>query len=827
MKSKRLKSFGGTVLIMVLTVMLVLIIMLMATLTVVTTASQRIYTKYEENQAYYSARSALDVFTSSMLSDGAYYAYDAAGQRSYNYTDLSVSPAVDKTHPNMKQGAALQLDLYKIRSQNLDGVDLDYAENPLDINNVFVVDGQTNNNKNYSLSSTDSYTKDGITYTGLEYIEYDVQFPTLNDGSNSYGKMLDTDINDEDGDGSRTDQIAKIKVEVLDRKLATDPSYTTKQLEDYFGGDTSVITDDTMLMTAIAKGPRNKDYMKIKITSTVKMMGVEGVAIVIFETIEKDPPANEQALTTSGTASGRGGSSPSLQGGFSTMATDATKLVSGDQISGIIFSLGSFETDTASNTLNLSEGSSLVAMKGLTIPSSSTTIKATDKNRFMFLGGTSQFYGNIGDSTNGISTIADEIKIGSSSATLTYFGNIYANKVILGGNGGSHSINNGNTYVNEIEVPDGWFWNDADGHINMSMDGADAFNKLKAVLNSGFTIHDASNNFVINSSNIGDVICQNGRTLTYGSQTFNKIDFSNDPAVGKYTIVDNDGQIYRQYKNLPFKVDNKFEIEVPTPQAFFKDYYIDGAFNPASGDLGLYVADGTINYSVTDYDTIYDEDNNVLKMLKTGAYLLEDYISNGDKSYVRKNSISDIVTSNVDKYPKWTDAMAVNPIDLSEGDKFYVLDGTFYAPIRVTGNKGRLIFLIPEGTTAKFDGIGSGFTLTTENINASKIDIVNGTTKAPKVDIYGGTNSKLELGNKCTLAGYVIMPTGDMKIENGCLNMTYDGETASNACLVGSILCRSFDAGNHPSILYLDKNSGGSTPGEPALLVQASQYVRS
>lgn len=312
MKGKRLRRLSGTVLIMVLTVMLVLIIMLMATLTVVTTASQRIYTKYEENQAYYTARSALDVFTSSMLSDAAYYAYKDGGTtvRDYLYTDVSVTPSVDKTVPNaMKQGTALQLDLYKIRSQNDDGIDLKFAENPVDTDKVFVLDiGKENNNNNYSLNSSDTYTKDGSTYTGLEYIEYDVMLPMVDDGSNKYGKMVDTDFNDEDDDGVKDDQIARIRVEVLDRKLATEPSYTTQQINDYIGGDTSLIADDAAFKAAIAKGSRNKDYMKIKITSTVKMMDVEGVAVVVFETTEKDSPANEQALTTSGTASGRGGS---------------------------------------------------------------------------------------------------------------------------------------------------------------------------------------------------------------------------------------------------------------------------------------------------------------------------------------------------------------------------------------------------------------------------------------------------------------------------------------------------------------------------------------
>ncbi len=826
MKNKRRQSVGGAVLIMILTVMFVLIIMLMATLTVVSTAGQRIYTKYEENQAYYSARSALDVFTQNMLSDSAYYAYDGSGtgsQRMFKYTDVATGNPGTPTP--MKQGLALQLDLYKIRSQSDDGIDLSFAENPESGDSTFA--SGSPEEENYALSSLDSYTKGGTTYKGLEYIEYDVTLPAMSDGSDQYGKMVDTDINDEDGDGDHGDQIARIKVEVLDRKLATDPTYTTDDIKNYLGGDTSKIADDTALKTAIANGPRSKDYMKIKITSTVKMMGVDGVAIVIFETTEKDPPANEQALTTSGTATGRGGSSPSLKGGFSTMAVDATKLVSGDDISGTVFSLGSFVTDTASNTLNLSEGSSLVAMKGLETPSNSTRIKATDKNRFMFLGGTSKIYGEVGDATNGISTIADCLEFNGTA--LNYYGNIYANNIkITGGGGSSISLSNGNTYAKNIELPDWCFWTDGDGNINLSMDAADLLNKLNLVLNNGFVIHDASNNYAITASNIGNVKCQNGRVLTYSTQTFNEINFSNDPATGTYTIVNNDGKLYRKYSNLPFAIDGKREVEVPTPQAFFKDYYVDNAFNPASGDLGKYNdGDGTVDYSVTDYDTIYDETNNVAKLLKTGAYLFEDYISNGDESYSRKNSLTDIINSDTDKYPMWTDAMAGTPIDLSSGDKYYVLSGTYYQSIKTTGTGGRLIFLIPEGTTAKFDGIGSGLTITTDYINDTNVNIKNGVTKAPKIDIYGGTNSKLELGNQCTLASYVIMPTGDMKIENGKLSMTYDGSAASNTCLVGSILCRSFDAGNHPSILYLDKNSGAETPGEPHLSVQASRYSRS
>lgn len=159
MKGKRLKSLGGTVLIMVLTVMLVLIIMLMATLTVVTTASQRIYTKYEEQQAYYTARSALDVFTK-MLNDSTY--------------GNTVSGTFET------QGYHIQKSLYDIKAQS----------DPTGTNPV---------------KNTNPYAGAINVMASQPYIEYEASLPDLNKGTDKYGKFDDGTL--------------KIKVEVLDRTL--------------------------------------------------------------------------------------------------------------------------------------------------------------------------------------------------------------------------------------------------------------------------------------------------------------------------------------------------------------------------------------------------------------------------------------------------------------------------------------------------------------------------------------------------------------------------------------------------------------------------------
>lgn len=163
MKGKRLKSVGGTVLIMVLTVMLVLIIMLMATLTVVTTAGQRIYAKYEEQQAYYTARSALDVFTK-MLNDSTY----------------GDTVTVGATTVFETQGYNIQKSLYDIIAQSDPG-----ATNPV-------------KNKN-------PYSAVSGAMASQPYIEYTAVLPDLNGGTDQYGKL---------NDGSLT-----VRVEVLDRTL--------------------------------------------------------------------------------------------------------------------------------------------------------------------------------------------------------------------------------------------------------------------------------------------------------------------------------------------------------------------------------------------------------------------------------------------------------------------------------------------------------------------------------------------------------------------------------------------------------------------------------
>lgn len=838
MKGKRLRSLSGTVLIMILTVMLVLIIMLMATLTVVTTASQRIYTKYEENQAYYTARSALDVFTSSMLSDSAYFAYnDSGAKRSFNYTD----DAGTTQSSDMKQGLALQLDLYKIRSQNEDGIDLGAVENPVKGDGTFAA--SSSEDENFSLSDTDTCVMGGVTCNGLEYIEYDVMLPELDDGSTKYGKMVDKDINDEDGDGAKNDQIAKIRVEVLDRRLATDPSYTrdvfervaahdtaspwysTSEASAYRAKNPSQPSDPTYaaLVAAVQNGPRSKDYMKIKITSTIKMMGVDGVAVVIFETTEKDAPAGNRAITTTGTLSGGGGAMVRTAGGAATMDLSITKVGDGNNMMGTLYTLGQFEW-TSSSTLKLNKGDSIVAMGGIAPSSNPTTITSSADGSVMFLGGSSilgtSSQARIGDSNHDIPLIGDEITCGE----LNIYGSMYVRKAIYtDSNNKKWNLNGGDLYVQDIVIPDSSFFHTAP---TVDGDGNPVKGKLKlgelvssgtVQLCTGYNIYLSSDTSTPVNLSLYDI---------EGASVSTVAPFD----INTFTAVKNEEKIYRQY-TLPFQVDGQNTIEIPSAQSYFAEYFKDDAFHPTTGDLKNYTDQGNNDPAdpANAYATIYADANKDMWLL-TAADMLEDYleltaVADGSPARTITSMISDAEITNIESFPQ------NGNITLDSGDKFYVLDaGNYSGKVTVSGSNGRLILLLPENTTAQFNN----FLLVTDDVNESLSSIKNGTTKAPKVDIYGGTNSKIGTDNNCLFTAYFIMPTGEIdEFKMGKQPITYDDGNGNSVpiqqiAIVGSVICKNFKCLNNATgIAYLDKNSGAESPGEPHLSVKASQYTRS
>ena len=845
-KGKQRQSLRGAVLIMVLTVMVVLIIMLMATLTVVTTAGQRIYTKFEENQAYYTARSALDVFTENLLGDSAYYAYeDGSNKRKFEYSvqkdDSTWEVKDDKFY---KQGLALQLDLYKIKSSNEDGVDLSWAENPV------LADGT------FRATSPEEtiYTLDNA--TGLPYIEYDITFPAAaSNSSGSYGKIVDIDKNDDDKDGEYNDQIARIKVEVLDRKFHTSVEYTEAQILGAIANPsgnpsaTPPIPSKADVQKAIAEGNRSKDYMKIKITSTIQMMDTEGVAIVILETKELVPPSCDNALTTTGSFSGGSGAQVGIAGGVSTMNFGTSIAGDGNSVSGSLFTVGKLEwTSSAKTVLNKKE--MVVAMDGVANSSNPTIVKTTVEGTFAFFGGESTLNngglfgydddaGNIPSSYK-VPVIADKI-VKTSATDMKINGDLYVNTF-------DYQINNpgkvkvtGISYVKNLIIPnDPAFVTYSGGitKINLGAIASDMHLKLckdYTITVTGDPIIYTKNNFPAMweentaADNPGDL------ATLYTAPSVDGFDI-NTYSVEKIMIDEenNDYRIYRKY-DLPFQVNGQTFVTIPTAQAYFVDYYMPHAFDDATGDMvkhSSYVNPGPD--PDTAYSVIYSDGNKDMWKVDATA-LLQQYIASAKEEsepLPAFTQIADLTVGTTFTYGQKDYTVEALPsggdIDLSSGDKFYVASGNYdFKHWTVKGTSGTMFILVPENATVSFNGS----TIQTEYIKTTTTSIVDGTTKAPKVFFYAGTNANITTANNCFFAAYFMMPTAKIYLNNGTSNMQYTNKTGvttnvSNVGVVGSILCDEFTESNKTAIIFLSSDSGDVTPGEPHLSVTAAQYVR-
>lgn len=796
-KSKKRQSLRGAVLIMILTVMVVLIIMLMATLTVVTSSSQRVYTKYEENQAYYTARSALDVFMNNLMTDSAYVAKNGSGG-SRQFTDDDEPAPVD-----MKQGLALQLDLYKIQSQNTDGIDYGFAENTYPTDLVFA--SSSSDEANYALDATGAPS----------YVEYEVTFPVIADSSDSYGRFVDTD--------SASKQVAKIKIEVLDRRLDTG-SYTEAELLNCIANPSSATPSVTDIKAAIAAGNRSKDYFKIKLTSTVEVFGTEGTAVVIFETTKKIPPSGgpDDTYGKQNPGSGANGSS----GGFGLMEggdfkLDANKLTGNGYTPGTV-------TFVSSSEMQFAGGSSVVAMDGIN-QSNQININAVDPNSFMFSAGTINVTNSF-DTTKGanVPVIADTL-VKSNDADMKT-SDLYVRTLEIKDNNANKIHVTNNAYVQNIILPNNnQFFTGGNGselEINM-----DAFSNMNLKLCNDFTFD--INGIKYSALTYGttwkakNIDTYDDFKALYGcsGNPFNKDAFT-------MTLVDGK-RPFRVYE-VPFIMENgKKTIEVVTHEANFAHLFDETAYND-NGDLNLDGGGTPANYSDRYSNT------NISALIKDAADILAEYeeidtstnpitiesfiadTSNNVKPISELLATSEGTTANSKKYVEF---------NVDGGDQYYYFDTDHIMDyeIRVKGSGGRLILLLAEGETIKLEQSY----ITTDDLNLSTTEVIYGETQASPVDIYCGTGAVLNMTNKSYIAGYVNAPTATVNTDGGPLDdVDYTGPGGNTVefddiYLSGGMVAGVTNTTNKPTNTGLSSDSGGAKPGEPHLAVSPSEYVRS
>ncbi len=845
------KKLSGAVLIMVITVMFMLIIMLLATLTVVSTAQNRAYTKFEENQAYYTARSALDVYTGSLLSDGAQNVQGA----SYRYTDDT--GMVQTT--NLTQGLSLELELYKIKAQNSSMI----WANPVKGDGTFT--SSSPEESNYAIDNANP----------VDYIEYTVEFPALKSTSGgtttNYGKFVDTD--------SSGKQIAKIKVEVLERVFNMNPTYTDDQLAHMDDAAYAGAPTTAQVKAAIAAGNRSKDRMKIKVTSTVEFMGVTGTASVIFDTTEPVAVVSGNAMTSMG---GIQLNNLTILGGAATR-TDSAPANMG-KIYGGIFAESKFHNGNGGSSVPMTEDEVIYIGGDFSwennVQFETYNITGTKNRPLVYVNGVT------GSSSN-------KMEFGSATQSI----DLVTNGLTISGNGGTLY---GNLYCI--------------GDVDLSQSGQDPAFKIEGTGNNAFVKGDLicddkgmTGNYYVN----GNIIITNSAWVMYDTVT--GVYSLSPTGIANLTNCRWAGNV--QYRD-PASVFHNVTVTLPNTTSFasgaWDDLELDATELASKDDVEIcllklngtnvesdtgstgkrnvptslgeyynyYKKDSSGNLVITgnpapnDYEIITAEEwagtpNEADR--NAGNYTIKDFTApasaivlmprsnrNGlnvggtDQSSYELNSASSadylLKSSGTDRNNGYGDTSNIMRLTGGGTFNFYLEQNGSYGGIIVVDDDTTLNIYAPKGGTYNWE-----MEIYTEQVyDYTKSSPVTplafgegGNVSVPKINIYIASDPddpattavdertvwNVSSASKHVTVGYVYAPHALVKANVGALNSawTYDGLASGSTSFsfIGSLIAGEISMGsNHTGVAYVDPDSSSYIPGKPMFAWDAYQYTR-
>lgn len=777
---KRRRSLSGAVLIMILTVMFVLIILLTATLTTVTTANQRIYTKFEENQAYYTARSALDVFTMNMLDDGDYVATKADNVSTIDY-DYTKPDGTNDTVP-MKQGLALQLDLYMLKPQSgFQSVD----QNDLKTFVTNTTDTKLKLKQYEKCYGTDSskVQNNGKPVTDpeyAEYIEYEVELPQLEDGSNKYGKLSDKESNIPK---------AKIKVELLERTYDIGSydisSYTDK--EDFFENGSASDKAE-----AVVSGNRENDTMRVKITATTTFDGVDGIAVLILDNTKPVVPNGTRAITTFGNTKMN---NMTIVGGVASQV-DVEAGNTGD-IVGDVFIDGNFKNDNGGSSFQLIEeqcmyiGGSFTAANSFKLIGAKASV-SKDERPFVYIAGDGM--GNAynakpgvnqctndkdGDTTYYDLLINGDMNFGTENGVFNHNGDIYVTGNINFSTTGQRPVINGSIY--------------AGGTVTYALDGdGNALAPIGTSVTEGAAVSFADKD--TSTSDVIDIILPGSvkKSMPTDQKIYSEHYLDNDMTKSKFTAED----LY-----FVSDEDRKNGVNVPTTNTFE---------SIVSGATEVYCRNGGVYKSSTE-----SESN---KYPKNATYT--DYYELTDGTYYIDNQDSQ-------QYKFFITGSEVNLIfkpGTFMGD--IIVDDT--TKVKVSGSKTK-----DNYTFQNFKMAGETIYNAITNSGTSLYVGQSGTSLiAPKIYWFFGKDSNLSIENGSIIAAYVQSPEAIVALKNRPTvdNVVYNDVNigTKGLSIIGSLLCGDMLAGHdHGGVAYINPNVPSVNPGEPIHNFETFQYVRS
>ncbi len=779
----------GAILIMVLTIMFVLIIMLVATLSVVSTAKRRTYTSFEENQASFTSRSAIEFFIKDLSNNNDdpattmdhYWAGSAATMTFAREIEMDIRtlPSIDEDNsmaPGWTAPAGYDTTVYNYNDNNLDA--------------LYVSDGSAKLPAPYNKYSTETMLK------------YEVTLPKADSGSNAYGKFADSD------------QKVIVTVEVLDRyfDLGEDPS---------FPGDVTKYS--------VKFGSRQKDIVKLRITSTAVFDDYEATTVIIVNSAEPTVP-NEFNKGVCATGSIDPSTKIYVFGG---MASNDNFTMNNTTLFDSFYASKDLTIDS-SGTINLAPDC-YIATKGNIYWNKAMGVTTANNKSFIYCGG--QFIVPditpiIGNSTNPVDILCNGGNLTGGNIT----GNIYCDgDLIL-----DKATINGNVFVTGT-----LFLGDSKliGDSTNGYTGYQAGNSASPIGQkiNGFVYANSvcakSNNQVI--AGVATGLCPDTVQLEYypdpsipdlPSAEGDKSAYYLDTITGmdKSRIVEDSGsrmiKLTLPTDNIPWTPTstNKKEYKVPTFEYEYPAYF-DVEDSPPSGvRVGYEIKDVVLAFEKYNKDTKSTETN--LKLYNPNDPTQQAGINTATKQIFSSGWLPDKPSPTESSYNGYT---VMSGITLQ-----FVDQKTYDGKLIMSDDSDDTIFIVPEGAnvTLRMQILSRELatilnTIPGENNQNYKDNIIYSGTqtdksklcKPPRINMYVGEGAIINIhttgSERGLLNGYVYGPLAKLNVlANGLPNVkvNYNGVNQNCNCIaVGAIVFEDIKgaSGVDSAVVYIDKDT--------------------
>ena len=448
-KRRRPYSVNGAVLIMVLTVMFVLIFLLAGAVAVVYTSNNRVMMQYEESQAYYTARSVIDIYREMILQDDT----EVTGGKYYELQrDLTTHDVTGTTEYEIKTGRALELDLYRVPvatgiepaypitynpyfakelesksmtdaerealreklvySRNMTSVELPDGVSGALYNAQYRVEDAfksrvtaelTNNGVKDKKASSNKGIRSGFDDTLVYYVNYDGKSASQFSQYSIPKSGTETDSSMQLADKGT---LVKLYVQVLDRKYEFIDNDGNMFTADKFD-DVKTAGKINTWEEAFQNGNREHDYFAIKVTSEVQYLGETVQTSVIYSN------ENRPKITSNNTDKGivsltdiTGANTLIALGGGASLARDYAGIngnLNDANLSGDVYLQSSMNFNSTSAEVYLENDEVMFTRGNMKISGSAASIFKVSKGSTIFCADTLSF-----DSTSGSNLILDK-----------------------------------------------------------------------------------------------------------------------------------------------------------------------------------------------------------------------------------------------------------------------------------------------------------------------------------------------------------------------------------------------------------------------------------